>query len=212
MNKENIKFINAFSARNERNDDYKLLLDSAIEQSVHVGFDYTLITVSNGRYDPWAISQYGLERNIKFNPLIAVNPAFQHPLSVIKRVSALQNLYLKKIAINLVSGSFFGDMSSIGDTLGFDERNQRLIEFLTICKELENKGTAFSFKGSFYNFENQDYFPHLNKNISIDYFLSGSFTDQLSNINEDLYFVKNMKPLDLTEKAKNFNCGLGSGI
>lgn len=207
-------FINALPPNDRRNDnDYLSSLDFAIEKSCELGFKHTLITIGDKRYDPWVLAQYGLSKNKQFKPLIATNPIHQHPVALVKRLISLKNIWQADVALNLVSGSFISELNSIGNNLNFEQRNERLIEFLKICQDLSVQKSTYSFKGLHYQIENIDLYPQNNSGKTSSFFISGHFEAQLPDkANESVYFVKNYRPMSHLQKALSPRSGLNVGL
>lgn len=198
---------------NDRRDvlNYEKNLNTYINNTVNYGFSKTLITIGDKRYDPWVMAQYALQINPSFHPIIATNPTHQHPVSLVKKLSSLQNLYNTKVGLNLITGSFINELNSIGDHQSLLERNERLHEFITICHDLLKSNTTYSFSGKHYSLKNIDIYPKtLNQNS--DLFISGSFAKKINFENQNLYYVKNARPLDSMDAAIVANSGLGIGL
>ncbi|MEQ1721816.1 MAG: LLM class flavin-dependent oxidoreductase [Pseudobdellovibrio sp.] len=205
-----ISFINVIPANDRRLEGCGPTdLDKYIDKSAELDFKYTLITVGNKRLDPWVVAQYALQKNKNFKPLVATNPAHQHPVALIKKLISLQNIYGRQVAINLVTGSFVKEFAAQGELLNFEERSERLLEFLTICRELTDKNT-FSFTGKHYSLENVDIYPAA-KEIC-DFFISGSFEINFMANSNKTFFVKNIRPIEHMRPAIHANSGLGLGI
>ncbi|MBY0554663.1 LLM class flavin-dependent oxidoreductase [bacterium] len=211
---DSIFFINALPPNDRRSDlDYVSTLDFSIQKSCDLGFKHTLITIGDKRYDPWVLAQYGLSKNVSFKPLIATNPIHQHPVALAKRLISLKSIFSTEVALNLVSGSFVSELKSIGNNLNFEQRNERLIEFLKIIQDLGSTSSTYSFNGKYYQIENVDLYPRTLTSAKNSIFISGHFEAQLPQyVNEAIYFVKNYRPLDQLQKAFSSKSGLNVGI
>jgi alkanesulfonate monooxygenase len=201
------KFINIMPTNDRREiSDYRGEMENCLK--VSGSFLYTLVTVGDGRLDPWVVAQRGMHLSQEFSPLIAVNPLYQHPLSVAKRVASLRALYPNRIAINLVSGSFFHEMERLGDCLGSEDRNDRLRDFLSALNILLSAGTPKKYEGRYYQFRDIQLFPQDGRQV--DCFISGSVAGISSAPNH--FFVKNVRPGATLPVADACNTGLAFGI
>ena len=189
--------------------DYAQVGKEVVDYTLDIGFEYTLMTVGDKRIDPWVISQYCLSYNSKFSPIIAINPFYQHPVSAVKRLISLMNLYPSKISVNLVTGSFFGELNAVNDILSFEERSNRLNEFYQSMMALINP-TMPSFKGKFYQVQASEIYPKYTFG-PFDLFMSGALAEELKS-NKQAYFVRSIRPLEQMEKATVPNSGLSVGI
>ncbi|MGZ3690657.1 MAG: LLM class flavin-dependent oxidoreductase [Pseudobdellovibrio sp.] len=206
-------FINALPPNDRRIDsDYLRGLSEIFDKSCELGFEHTLITIGDKRHDPWVLAQYALNKNCHFKPLIATNPIHQHPVALAKKIISLNSVAQTNVALNLVSGSFMSEMTSIGNNLSFQQRNDRLVEFLQIIRDLVSDPSTYSYSGQYYQVENVDLYPK-STGPNCKFFISGQFETQASLINDDsVYFVKNYRPLDLLPKSVSARSGLNVGL
>ncbi len=195
--------------RQQADFNFKDIAKTVVDYSVDIGFEYTLMTVGDKRIDPWVISQFCLSLDPNFSPLIAVNPSYQHPVSVVKKLISLKNLYPSNVAINLVTGSFFGELRAINDNLDFEARTNRLNEFYLSMLALISSEKSH-FKGDFYQVQSAEIYPKYNFG-SFDFFVSGSMTNEFKS-NKQAYFVRSIRPVSEMQKAQVPNCGLSLGI
>ncbi len=208
--KEDVYFINIFPM-NDRQQliDYSSVIRTVVDYSLDLGFKYTLMTVGDKRMDPWVLSQYCLQTNTLFSPLIAVNPFYQHPVQVVKKIITLKILYSATISINLVTGSFFSELKAVNDNLDFKNRSLRLKEFYLSMSTLVDQNKT-GFKGQFYQSESAEIFPKYNYD-TLDFFMSGSIEGDLDP-NKNQKFVQSIRPIDEMVNANGSNCGLSLGI
>ena len=189
--------------------DYIKIAREVVDYSLDIGFAYTLMTIGDKRIDPWVLSQFCLSHNPNFSPIIAINPFYQHPVSAVKRIISLKNLYPSKISVNLVTGSFFGELNAVNDILSFEERSIRLNEFYQSMMALINPALP-SYKGKYYQVQASEVYPKYNFG-PFDLFMSGALAEDLKS-NKQAYFVRSIRPLEYMEKATVPNCGLSLGI
>jgi alkanesulfonate monooxygenase len=166
-------------------------IDESVDLSGRMGFDYTLVPVGAQRLDPWIVAQYGMERSRKFSPIIAMNPAYQHPVEAAKRILTLQAMYPNKISLNCITGSYANEMQAVGDGLDFPARCRRLKEYLLIVGKLLRGLTTFS--GEFYQVKEARVLTASPRH-PIDLFVSGSFDGDLSDMGMNIYKVRNLRP------------------
>ncbi len=204
-------FVNVFppNDRQSTDFDYRKSLEDVVKYSTDMQFKYTLMTIGDKRMDPWVLAQRGMEISSAYSPLVAVNPFYQHPLHVVKKIISLKHLYKSKIAINLVTGSFFSELKSLKDDLTFEERSERLIDFFQSMQSLINQDKK-THSGSFYTVEPAEVFPKYTFE-KFDFFVSGS---QMSALNtcKEAHFVQSIRPLEEMPAATTQNCGLGIGV
>lgn len=209
MSKE-VEFINIFPMNDrQQNMDYSKVAKEVIDYSVDIGFKYTLMTVGDKRIDPWIISQYCMQQDSRFSPLVAVNPFYQHPVTVVKNIISLKTLYPSKLAINLVTGSFFSEIRAVHDNLDFEERSRRLHEFYESLLALTDPQKS-GFNGSYYHALAAEIFPKYTFG-PMDFFLSGSLAQELKP-SEHSHFVRSIRPIEEMETAPTLTSGLSLGI
>lgn len=191
----NVFFVNVIP-RNDKNDDPSYLDNvkkyiNSIDEDV---FKYTLITIGNKRVDPWIMAQALMAENDKINPMIAVNPEWQHPFAIIKKISSLQSLYKNEIALNLIPGSFKQEMEYLEDHQSFEEKQERLKKFSTSLK-------------NFLKDENLKIFPPLKKDKTAPLFFSG-----ITEKSAEDFHISNLWPMGQMTNAKTPHSGLSLGI
>lgn len=91
-----------------------------------------LVYTDNGLVDPWLVAQLAVEATSSFVPLVAVQPAYEHPFTTARTVASFQRLHGRAVHLNLVAGGFVRDLEAIGAFLDHDERYARLVEHATI--------------------------------------------------------------------------------
>lgn len=196
---------------NDRHED-TTYLDHARElvRKIKKGyFNYSLVTVGNSRIEPWTLAQALMHENEDFNPLIAVNAFYQHPLSIVKKISALQSIYKNRIALNFIPGSFQNEMKSLGDESTFLERLDVLHEFSAVIKGYIKNKNDLTLDGHHYQLSSARIFPVVTS--AVDLFFSGTALSSRPG-HEESYFVQNIKPINELYPAKLPHQGLVFGV
>lgn len=204
-------FVNVFppNDRQKKDFDYAAMVDRVVDYSVEMNFKYTLITIGDKRLDPWVLGQRAFLRNPAFAPLFAVNPFYQHPVHIVKKIISLKTLYPAKVAINLVAGSFFGELKALNDQLSFSERSERLVDFFESMQALiQQKKQPHS--GTHYTVSPAEIFPPYQFE-KFDFFVSGSHFSAMNSCPE-AHFVQSIRPLEEMPSAPSPRCGLGIGV
>lgn len=203
-------FVNIYPTNDRRkNLDHKDLLKKVTTDSKLIGVNHTLVTVGDKRLDPWIVAQAGMQESESFSPLIATNPLYTHPIEAAKKIISLRSFFDNQVSLNIVSGSFFQEMKAMNDNLTFEERGERLMEFFHCLSSLLKTG-KINFDGKFFKLKGAEIHPQYN-GPSIKYFVSGGLTKDFKD-NPDVYFVRNVKPLDDMQPADCKNSGLAVGI
>ena len=208
---EKIDFVNVFPRNDDRREgfSYKEIYRSVVDYSVDLGFTHTLVTVGDKRIDPWILSQHCLNYNSQFAPIIAVNPFYQHPVNVVKKIISLKSLYDSEIALNLVTGSFFNELKALNDVMSFAERAERLSEFYNaIIALIESHDSHF--QGKYYQAQAAEIYPKYTFE-KFKFFATGTLPiEYKSNIHAN--FIQSIRPLDVMERANVPNSGLSIGL
>lgn len=203
-------FVNIYPTNDRRrNLEHKELLKKVTSDSKLIGVAHTLVTVGDKRLDPWIVAQAGMAESDSFSPLIATNPLYTHPIEAAKKIISLRSFFENQVSLNIVSGSFFQEMKAMNDALSFEERGERLKEFFHCLSSLLKTG-KINFDGKYYKLAGAEVYPQYN-GPAIKYFVSGGLTKDFKN-NPDVYFVKNIKPLEEMTPADCKNSGLAVGI
>jgi alkanesulfonate monooxygenase len=142
--------------------------------SEDAGCTAILVYTDNSIVDPWLVSHIILQNTKKLCPLVAVQPAYMHPYSVAKMVASFGHLYGRRIYLNMVAGGFKNDLIALNDTTPHDERYTRLIEYITIIKQLLASPAPVTFEGKFYKVENLKMTPPLAPELFPGILMSGS--------------------------------------
>jgi len=108
-----------------------------------------LVYTDNGLVDPWLVAQLVVEATSSFVPLVAVQPAYEHPFATARTVASFQRLHGRAVHLNLVAGGFVRDLEAIGAFLDHDERYARLVEHATIVAAVL-RGETVTLDGAHY--------------------------------------------------------------
>lgn len=136
--------------------DYNRRLARIAEQN---GFDYALsqirFTAGYGaeyQHESVAFSHALLAATERLKVIAAILPGPWHPAVVAKQLATIDQLNQGRVAINVVSGWFKGEFTTIGEPwLEHDERYRRSEEFIRAVKGVWTQD-SFTFKGDFYRF------------------------------------------------------------
>lgn len=188
--------------------DYRSLASAAADEGA--SFGYTLVTVGDGRLEPWSLAQYAMERNKGFSPMIAVNPIYQHPVLIAKKIVTLQHLYPNRLAVNLVTGSFFKEMKNLGYNGDFIERRRRVEEFIgaLLCL-LETKGPC-TYEGPYHQFYDVQLYPR--PKAKVDVFVSGSPLEDGALHADNIHYIRGYRPWEKEDTPMGDRCGLAFGV
>lgn len=204
-------FINVIPTNDRQEDSTYIENVRAYAKKINKSFfSYSLITVGNNRVDPWILAQTLMSGSVDFNPLIAVNPYYQHPLQIIKKISTLQSLYNNSIALNLIPGAFENEMKALNETTSFEQKQDRLHEFSTVLQGYFENKKELSYEGQNYQLNSARIYPPLKDN-KVNIFFSGMGQCEREG-NEENYFVQNIKPLSEMLPATKAHQGLILGV
>lgn len=132
-----------------------------------------LFTGTNTPIDPWVAAQRIISQSQSLEPIIAVNPAFMHPLSVARMVSSIAQIYERKVHLNLIAGTSLGELESIGDRSGHDHRYDRLKEYVEILCLLMSSHRPITLEGNYYSVADLQLLPALTRTFSPGLFIAG---------------------------------------
>jgi alkanesulfonate monooxygenase len=152
---------------------YKETVRQVARWSEEAGCRGILVYTDNSILDPWLVSQLIVESTSALSPLVAVQPVYMHPYSVAKMVTTLSCLYGRRICLNMVTGGFKNDLSSLGDSLSHDRRYLRVMEYTTVILKLLSGGPV-AFHGEFYSVNGCTFKPALNPDLFPLVTISGS--------------------------------------
>lgn len=124
-----------------------------------VGFEYALSQIrfmagygADNQHEPVTFSQAILAGTSKLTVIAALLPGPWNPAVAAKQIASIDHYYGGRIAVNVVSGWFKLEFTSIGQWwLDHAERYRRSREFIECLKGIWTQDN-FTFKGDFYQF------------------------------------------------------------
>src|SRR5262249_36312609 len=115
-----------------------------------------------------------LDATERFVPLVALQPVYQHPYAVAKRIATLGAVYGRRVALNLVAGAAVGDLAALGDETAHDERYRRLTEYAQLVLGLRAGRGAAPFAARHYRVRALPLPPALPARLGPELYISGS--------------------------------------
>ncbi|WP_310632034.1 MULTISPECIES: dimethylsulfone monooxygenase SfnG [unclassified Paraburkholderia] len=213
----------------EQRTDWSLEYNQKLAQTAEqAGFDYALsqirFTAGYGaqyQHESVSFSQALLHATTKLKVIAAILPGPWHPAVVAKQIATIDHISNGRIAINVVSGWFKDEFTSIGEPwLEHDERYRRSNEFIQAVKGIWTQDN-FTFKGDFYRFNNYTLSPKPVQKPHPEVFQGGSSRaarDNAASVS-DWYFtngntVENLKAQidDIRAKAAKNNHSVKIGV
>ena len=167
-------FSTAPQSSDHQPDDYLQKIADIARWSEANGCEGILIYTDNRILDPWLVSQVVVEHTDHLAPLVAVQPAYMHPYAVAKMVTSIAFLYRRRVYLNMVAGGFANDLVSLGDNTPHDRRYERLVEYVSIIRNLLRLTAPFTTNGEFYHVENLKLQPALDPALMPEILVSGS--------------------------------------
>lgn len=164
------------------------------------GFEYALtqirFTASYGaanQHESVSFSQALLHNTTRLKVIAAILPGPWNPAVVAKQIASIDNYTDGRIAVNIVSGWFKGEFTSIGQWwLEHSERYRRSNEFISALKGIWTAGEeGFTFGGDFYQFRDYHLSPKPLQKPHPEIFQGGNSDDARVNGAEvsDWYFM-----------------------
>ncbi|KAI9798851.1 MAG: hypothetical protein M1833_004354 [Piccolia ochrophora] len=125
----------------------------------NVGFEFALSQIrfmagygADNQHESVSFSQALLHSTKKINVIAALLPGPWNPAVAAKQIASIDNYSNGRIAVNVVSGWFKAEFTSIGQWwLDHGERYRRSNEFIRCLKGIWTED-QFTFKGDFYQF------------------------------------------------------------
>jgi FMNH2-dependent dimethyl sulfone monooxygenase len=183
--------------------DYNVKLAQTAEKN---GFDYALsqirFTAGYGaeyQHESVSFSQALLQATTRLKVLAAILPGPWNPAVVAKQLATIDHISNGRVAINVVSGWFKGEFTSIGQPwLEHDERYRRSEEFIRALKGIWTQD-HFTMEGDFYQFNDYTLSPKPIQQPHPEIFQGGSSRaarDMASRVS-DWYFTNGNTPENL---------------
>lgn len=173
------------------------------------GCEGTLIYTDNGLVDPWTVAQAIVSGTQRLTPLVAVQPVYMHPYTVAKIVTSLAFLYGRRTYLNMVTGGFKNDFTSLNDATPHDERYARIIEYTGIIQNLL-QGETVTRAGRYYGVTNLKLAPPLEPDLHPGVMISGSSAPGLDAARQlGALAVQYPKPADQQEPPPEGVSALG---
>ncbi|MFT3974120.1 MAG: dimethyl sulfone monooxygenase SfnG [Amaricoccus sp.] len=150
--------ISTIEQRTDWGIDYNRKLAQIAEA---VGFDYALSQIrftagygADNQHESVSFSHALAAATERLKIIAAILPGPWNPALAAKQIATISNLTNGRIAVNIVSGWFRGEFSSIGEPwLDHDERYRRSEEFIRALRGIWGQDD-FTFAGDFYRFRN----------------------------------------------------------
>ncbi|KAH7305232.1 methanesulfonate monooxygenase [Stachybotrys elegans] len=146
------------------------------------------------QHESVSFSQAILSATTSIKIIAALLPGIWSPTVAAKQIASIDHYSRGRIAVNVVSGWFKGEFTSVGEWwLDHSERYRRSNEFIRVLKGIwttsDEKG--FSFSGDFYRFNNYNLSPKPVQQPHPEIFQGGNSDDAKNNAAEvsDWYFM-----------------------
>ncbi|EXJ90429.1 alkanesulfonate monooxygenase [Capronia coronata CBS 617.96] len=131
-----------------------------------VGFEYALSQIrfmagygAESQHEPVTFSQALLHQTKTLKLIVALLPGPWNPAVAAKQIASIDNYTDGRVAVNVVSGWFKAEFTSIGQWwLDHGERYRRSREFIACLKGIWTQD-KFSFHGDFYQFHDYNLQP-----------------------------------------------------
>ncbi|KAF2854753.1 methanesulfonate monooxygenase [Plenodomus tracheiphilus IPT5] len=164
------------------------------------GFEYALTQIrftagygAANQHESVSFSQAILHNTERLKLIAAILPGPWNPTVVAKQIASIDNYTNGRIAVNIVSGWFKGEFTSIGQWwLEHSERYRRSNEFIRALKGIWTAGPeGFTFGGDFYQYRNYQLAPKPLQKPHPEIFQGGNSDDARVNGAEvsDWYFM-----------------------
>jgi alkanesulfonate monooxygenase SsuD/methylene tetrahydromethanopterin reductase-like flavin-dependent oxidoreductase (luciferase family) len=131
--------------------DFRGRLTATAEASERAGWSGMLVPHNLREVDPWMVASYLGAVTGTLVPLIAVQPACTPPHTAAACAAAYAALFGRPLYFNLVAGAREDELRRIGDTLGHDERYDRLHEYARVLGALL-RGERVDAAGGYYRY------------------------------------------------------------
>lgn len=155
--------ISSIEQRTHWGIEYNRKLAQIAEQS---GFDYALSQIrftagygADNQHESVSFSHALLAATEKLRVIAAVLPGPWHPALLAKQIATISHLTNGRVDVNIVSGWFRGEFTSIGEPwLDHDERYRRSEEFIRAIRGIWTED-SYNLRGDFYRFNDYSMKP-----------------------------------------------------
>ncbi len=128
-------------------------LEHTARASQEAGWSGVLVPHNLHEVDPWIVAAHLGTVTTSLVPLIALQPACTPPHTAAASAAAYAALYGRPLDFNLVAGARDDEMRRIGDTLGHDERYDRMRQYGRVLRALL-RGEEVTEDGPYYSYRN----------------------------------------------------------
>jgi alkanesulfonate monooxygenase len=163
--------------------DFGEVVASACQAAEELSCEGGLLYTNRKQVEVWTTAQFVIARSERFRPLIAVQPAYMHPFTVAKKVTALALLYRRGVNLNFIAGTNPSDLVTLGDGTPHDERYERLREHAQIVRLLLESATPISYSGRHYRLEEAVMEPSCPPDLLPGIFFAGN-SDQAREVSD----------------------------
>lgn len=218
MTQQNLKFaywvpnvsgglvVSNIAQRTSHTPAYNIETARSAEQN---GFEYALTQVrylasygADAQHESVSFSLSLLNATEKLRVIAAVHPGFWQPAVLAKLAATAQEITGNRFCLNVVSGWFKNEFTSLGEPwLEHDERYRRAEEFIRVLKGAwANDG--FDFRGDFYRTNDLTFRPQ--PRIAPEVFMGGNSTAarQMGGRVADWYFMNGNSFAGVEEQIK----------
>ncbi|HLG65937.1 MAG TPA: LLM class flavin-dependent oxidoreductase [Ktedonosporobacter sp.] len=138
-------------------------------------YHYTgsLIHYNHQVITPWILASTIIQQTAHHIPLIALQPASMPPLTVAKMIESFAYLFGRPVSLNIVAGAARTELEAIGDTVGHDERYERMREYIEIIRFL-CMGENVTYRGKYYTVKDLRLKPGIAADMLPRIFIAGS--------------------------------------
>ncbi|MEO6700232.1 MAG: LLM class flavin-dependent oxidoreductase, partial [Jatrophihabitantaceae bacterium] len=158
--------------------DYLRTAAEVVRWTVDSGLDGILFFAGAGAYlDPWLSATSLVATTTGVTPMIAVNPAYVHPVTAASFVNTIANLHGRRVALNYIAGTSLSELSAIGEQLDHGARYRRLAEYAQVVAGLLGSSRPLDFDGEYYQLSRVQVLPQLPAPLLPELFLAGQSDD-----------------------------------
>jgi len=118
----------------------------------HNGFDSILSIATHKNYDPFVATSFLAAHTSRIKFIVAVNPGFALPTLIAQQTATFQELSNNRLYLNIITGSWEGELRGYGDQLDKAARYARTHEFFEVLKASWT-GQPYDYQGDFYQIQ-----------------------------------------------------------